>query len=169
MKNIQVLVVLMFTFMGAFLIGCSGSKEARTTKKSINGDWYLQTVVIEGNNSILNAKVFNEADNNCFIGSSWNLVYNNGSGSYSLLAGTGGCTSLTRKIHWSIYEPEGEERKFQFKRLDDNNKPLDDNNGYRLNIGAVSDTSMQLKSAITYQGKPVTLLYNFVKKFDQKK
>lgn len=133
-------------------------------KKAINGNWTLKTVAIEGNNSILNVKVFNEADNRCFIGSQWNFVSNNGSGSYSFPnSANDACVATARKIRWSIYEKEGEEKKFQFKRLDEKNKPLDDNNGYRLAVASLTDSSMQLKSSITYNGNPVVVIYNFSK------
>ncbi len=143
---------------------CAGSKEARTMTRSINGNWNLETVTVEGDNSILHVKVFNEADNNCFIGSSWNFVGNNGTGSYTLMEGKGGCNMLTRKIKWTIYEPKGEEKKFQFKRLDDKNDALDDNNGYRLTISSLTDNSMKLISQISFDNKPVNIIYNFVKK-----
>jgi len=143
---------------------CAGSKEARTMKSSINGTWNLETITLEGNNAVLAVKAFNEADNNCFIGSSWVFVGNNGSGSYTLLEGKGGCGMLTRKIRWAIYEPKDEEKKFQFKRLDEKGNPLDDNNGYRLSINTVTDNAMKLVSQITYDNKPVSIVYNFVKK-----
>ena len=146
------------------LASCAGSKEARTMKSSINGTWNLETVTVEGDNSILSVKVFNEADNNCFIGSSWNFVGNNGTGSYTLMEGKGGCSMLTRKIHWTIYEPKDEEKKFQFKRLDDKGNPLDDNNGYRLSVSNLTDNTMKLTSQITHDNKPVNIVYNFVKK-----
>jgi hypothetical protein len=41
---------------------------------------------------------------------------------------------------------------------------MDDNNGFRLSVGSISDNSMQLRSAITFEGKPGTFVYNFVKK-----
>lgn len=163
MKNIK-LFSLLSLFACLILFSCSGSKETTTIKKTIDGNWTLKTIQIEGNNSIINAKVFNEADNHCFIESSWSFIANNGTGSYSLPSGTGDCNAITRKIRWTIYEPTGEEKKFQFKRLDDNNKPMDDNNGYRLSIASITDSNMQLKSAINYQGNPVNLVYNFVKK-----
>jgi len=150
-------------FVSVFFTACAGSKEARTLKKTIKGDWTIKTINIEGNNSIVNTRVFNEAENNCFIGSTWNFVSNNGTGSYTLPSGTAGCAALTRKIRWSIYEPDGEEKKFQFKRLDDKNDPLDDNNGYRLNVASLTETTMQLKSTITYNNEPVNMVYNFVK------
>lgn len=142
---------------------CSGSKEAGTMKKTINGNWTLKTIAIEGNNAILNVKVFNEADNNCFIGSQWNFVSNNGSGNYTFPSGTTTCVATTRKIRWSIYEPKGEEKKFQFKRLDEKGNSLDDNSGYRLAMSVLTETDMQLKSDINYEGKPVVVIYNFIK------
>ncbi len=156
-----------FKFLFALSIlftACAGSKEAREMKSYITGTWNLETVTVEGDNSILNVKVFNEADNNCFIGSSWLFVGNNGTGSYTLLEGKDGCNSLTRQIKWTIYEPKGEEKRFQFKRLDDKNNPLDDNNGYRLAITSLSGNSMKLTSPIKFDNKPVNIVYNFVKK-----
>lgn len=146
-----------------FLTSCSGSKEASGMKKTINGNWTLKTIAIEGNNSIINVKVFNEANNNCFIGSQWNFISNNSLGSYKFPTGADGCVATTRKIRWSIYEPKGEEKKFQFKRLDDKNNPLDGNDGYRLTVAALTDSSMRLRSDISYEGKPVSVIYNFIK------
>jgi len=143
---------------------CTGSKEARTMKNTINGRWHLETLAIEGDNSILNVKAFNEADSKCFIGSSWNFVGNNGTGSYSLMETNSGCAMLTRNIRWTIYEPDGEEKKFQFKRLDENNQPLDENNGYRLSVSSLTDSSMTLQSPISYNNKQVNIIYNFLKK-----
>ncbi|MBL0355377.1 MAG: lipocalin family protein [Chitinophagaceae bacterium] len=164
MKRIKIFNSILLLFTIVFFAGCSASKEARTMKGTINGTWTLQTITIEGNNSIINTKVFNEADNSCFIGSSWNFIANNSKGSYTLPSGAGGCVATTRNIRWSIYEPEGEEKRFQFKRLDDKNNPMDDNNGYRLSIAQLNDTNMQLKSAISFEGNPVNIVYNFVKK-----
>jgi urease beta subunit len=156
-------ILIMFTVV-ILLYSCSGSKEASGMKKIINGNWTLKTIAIEGNNSIINVKVFNEADNNCFIGSQWNFISNNSTGTYKIPAGAGNtCIATSRKIRWSIYEPKGEEKKFQFKRLDDKNNPMDNDDGYRLNVSALTDSSMQLKSDINYEGKPVAVIYNFIK------
>ena len=146
-----------------FFTACSGSKEARTMKGTIKGDWLLQTVNIEGINSKIEAKVFNEADFNCFIGSTWNFISNNNMGSYTLSGSPSGCSSVTRNIRWSVYEPKGGEREFQFKRLDEKRNPLDDNNGFRLGVTTLTDNTMQLKSAITFEGKAANIVYNFVK------
>ena len=150
--------------MAGLLTACNVTKEARTIKKSINGSWTLQTVNTEGITAKFVAKVFNEADLNCFIGSSWDFIANNSSGSYTLVGGTTGCSTLQRNIRWSIYEPKDASKEFQFKRLDAKNKPLDDNNGFRLSVTMQGDNTMQLKSAITFEGKPGNIVYNFIKK-----
>jgi len=143
---------------------CSGSKEAKTMKKTINGEWTLGTITVEGVAGKVNATVFNEADYNCFTGSTWHFVSNNSSGTYTLPGVGPGCTAISRKIRWSIYEPAGQEKRFQFKRLDDKNNPMDNNDGYRLSVVALSDSNMQLKSTITFQNKPASIIYNFIKK-----
>jgi hypothetical protein len=163
MKQLKVYGTIVLLACVIYFSSCSSSKEAGTIKKTINGNWTLKTIAIEGNNSIINVKVFNEANNNCFIGSQWNFISNNGMGSYTFPDGAEGCVKTSRKIRWSVYEQKGEENKFQFKRLDDKNNPLDDNNGYRLTFASLTDSSMQLKSSITYNGNPVAVIYNFSK------
>ncbi len=156
-------LLLLVLLLGLYT-GCSVSKEGRSMKKTINGEWNLQTINVEGIDSKLKAKVFNEAELECFIGSNWNFVSNNGSGSYSLNGSPTGCQSITRNIRWSVYEPKDADKEFQFKRLDDKKNPMDDNNGFRLDVGTLTETSMQLKSAITFEGKAGNIVYNFVKK-----
>ena len=150
--------------MSCLLGACSVSKEARSMKKSINGSWTLQTVNTEGITAKFTAKVFNEADLNCFIGSTWDFISNNNTGSYKLIGGGTDCTTLQRNIRWTIYEQNDVPKEFQFKRLDEKNNSLDDNNGFRLNVTALDNSTMQLKSAITFEGKPGNIVYNFIKK-----
>ena len=59
---ITVLAILLFT-------SCSVTKEARSMKKNINGNWILETATVEGIAGVLKTRVFNEADLACFIGS----------------------------------------------------------------------------------------------------
>ena len=131
-------------------------------KHSINGAWTLQTINVQGIAAKFKATVFNEADYNCFIGSSWTFVSNNSMGMYTLPAAAG-CGAIARNIRWSIYEPSGNEKQFQFKRLDDKKNPMDNNDGFRLRVVSLTDTNMQLTSAIVFEGKPATIVYNFVK------
>jgi hypothetical protein len=142
---------------------CSVSKEASSMKQKIKGNWMLQSVATEGISGKVTATIFNEASFNCFIGSSWNFIASNSLGTYNINNSGKDCNGLTRQIRWSIYEPKGAEKQFQFKRLDDKMKEMDNGEGFRLEIAGLTSTTMQLKSHITFEGKPAAYVYNFVK------
>ncbi|MBC7508611.1 MAG: lipocalin family protein [Ferruginibacter sp.] len=162
MKNIQ--KMLMGFVLAITVYSCSVSKEASSMKQKINGNWMLETITTEGINGKVTATIFNETLFNCFVGSSWNFESNNSSGNYHINASGTECSAITRQIRWSVYEPKGAEKQFQFKRLDDKKHDLDNGDGFRLEIALLSATSMQLKSHITFEGKPAAYTYNFVKK-----
>ena len=155
---------LITAFTIVALASCSVSKEARSIKKTINGDWILQTVTVEGITGVVKTTVFNEADLSCFIGSEWNFISNNSMGSYSLVDKSKNCTPVKRFIRWSIYEPENAAKEFQFKRLDDKKNSMDNGDGYRLTVTEHSDNTFKLRSDIVFDGRSSAIIYNFVKK-----
>jgi len=148
----------------ALLTSCSASKEGRGIKKTINGNWVLQTITTEGITGVAKTKVFNEAEFGCFIGSEWNFISNNSMGSYTIVDTKKECPSIKRFIRWSVYEPKDLPKEFQFKRLDDKKDPMDDNNGFRLKIAQLEKNEMRLRSEITVEGRPAAMIYNFVRK-----
>lgn len=146
-----------------FLAACSTSKEARTQRRTIDGNWQLETVVTEGITGKIKAQVFNEEDFNCFVGSSWSFNGNNSLGSYNIAQNSGECVAIKRQIRWSIYEATGQPKLFQFKRLDNKLKEIDEGGGFRFTILQLNDNTMQLRSDITFEGKPASFIYNFVR------
>lgn len=161
LKKLNILLPILLILL---ITGCSASKEARTYKKTINGNWQLQTVVSEGIMGKIKAQVFNEADFNCFVGSSWSFNSNNSLGSYSISKNAGECVAIKRNIRWSIYEATGQPKLFQFKRLDDKLKEIDENNGgFRFTVITLDNNTMQLKSDIMFEGKAASFTYNFVR------
>jgi hypothetical protein len=164
MKSRSAFGSVITAFIIIILSSCSVSKEARSIKKSINGDWVLQTVTVEGITGVTKTTVFNEADLSCFIGSEWNFVSNNSMGSYNLVDKSNNCTQVKRLIRWSIYEPENAAKEFQFKRLDDKKNAMDDGNGYRLTVIESGDSNLKLRSDLVFGGHAGALIYNFVKK-----
>lgn len=153
------LLPLLFT-----IHSCTVSKAARTMKQEINGTWMLETINTEGISGKVTATLFNEASFNCFVGSSWNFVANTSTGTYNINASGTECVATQRLIKWSIYEPAGEAKQFQFKRMADNKKSMDDDTGFRFEIATLTNTNMQLKSHITFEGHPAVYVFNFVKK-----
>jgi hypothetical protein len=153
---ITALAIMAFT-------SCSVSKEARSIKKSINGNWVLQTVTAEGITGVVKTTIFNEADLSCFIGSEWNFVSNNSMGSYNIVDKSKNCTPVKRLIRWSVYEPENAPKQFQFKRLDDKKNAMDNGDGYRLTVVEHGENNLKLRSEIAVDGKAGAIIYNFVK------
>ncbi|CAN5196937.1 hypothetical protein BH11BAC5_BH11BAC5_05590 [soil metagenome] len=162
MRNIQKYAAVFLLLV--VLYSCSASKEARSMKQKINGTWMLETITTEGIEGKVKATIFNEASFNCFVGSSWNFVSNNGTGSYNINSSGSECSAIQRLIKWSIYEPKDAAKQFQFKRLDDKRNAMDNGDGFRLDVSGLTDNSMQLKSHITFEGKPAVYVYNFIKK-----
>lgn len=145
------------------LASCATSKEARTYKKTIDGNWQLQTVVTEGIMGKVKVQLFNEAEFNCFVGSSWSFNQNNSLGTYDISKNGNECVAVKRNIRWTIYEATGEPKLLQFKRLDDNLKVMDDGDGFRFTIVQLDKNRMQLKSNIIFENKPAALVYNFIR------
>jgi len=85
-------------------------------------------------------------------------------GTYTLVDKSKSCTQLKRFIRWSIYEPEGAAKEFQFKRLDDQKNAMDNGDGYRLTVIETNNNTLKLRSDVVFDGKSGALIYNFVKK-----
>ena len=108
-------------------------------------------------------QLFNEADFNCFIGSSWSFNNYNSLGTFNISKNANECVAVKRNIRWTIYEAKGEPKLLQFKRLDDKLNAMDDGDGYRFSIFQLDNNNMQLRSNITFENKPASLIYNFVR------
>lgn len=151
-------------FISIYLLAsCTTSKEARTYKKTIDGNWQLQTVVTEGISGKVKVQLFNEAAFNCFVGSSWSFKQNNSLGAYTISKNGDECAAVKRNIRWTIYEATGEPKLLQFKKLDDNLKEMENGDGFRFTIVQLDKNTMQLKSNITFENKPAALVYNFIR------
>ncbi len=158
------LMLSMLCFV-VILTSCSGSKEARTDKKTINGTWQLQNVTTEGVSGKIKAQVLDEADYTCFGGSIWKFNQNTSLGSYEITKNGGDCFSKKQNIRWSIFEEKGVPIRLQYKRVDAKYyKDIDEGKaGFRFTIVSLDKTNMQLKSEINFEGKPAYFIYNFTK------
>ncbi len=143
---------------------CSTSKEARSYKNNIDGKWQLQTLVSEGIAGNTKATILNEADISCFIGSNWTFNRNNSLGTYTISQNAGQCVAVTRNFRWSIYEAKDQPLLFQFKKVDDKYKEIDEGSaGYRFTIVSLSETAMQLRNDVTFEGRQASFIYNFTR------
>ena len=144
---------------------CSSSKEARKDKRTVDGTWQLQSVTTEGITGKIKAQILEEADYNCFEGSIWKFNQNTSLGSYEITKNAGDCVAKKQNIRWSIFEEKGVPIRLQYKRVDAKYyKDIDEGKaGFRFTIVSLDKTNMQLKSEITFEGKPAYFIYNFTK------
>ena len=159
-KGINLLIIIA---AAGLLSACSVSREANKTKKDINGNWFLKTIVTEGIEASYKAKIFNEADFSCFIGSAWNFASHKNTGIYTIVDKQKDCPPVKRNISWSVYEPQDSAKQFRFKRLDDKKDPLDNGTTFRFTITKLDNKEMKLRSDIIFEDHPAAVIYNFVR------
>src|SRR5258705_3591431 len=145
--TINSLIIILFVLSFS---ACSVSKETRSMKRDIKGDWVLQTITTEGITGVVKTTIFDEAEFGCFIGSEWNFASNNSMGSYTIVDKSKDCVLLKRYISWSIYEPQDLPKQFQFKRLDDKKNAMDSGDGYKLTATELDHDHMILKADLGY-------------------
>jgi hypothetical protein len=162
----KILSLMCCTFILMVLTNaCSTSKEARADKRTVNGTWLLKSVTTEGITGKVKAQILDEADYNCFENSTWKFNQNTSLGSYETTKNFGECVAKKQNIRWSIFEEKGVPIRLQYKRVDAKYyKDVDEGKaGFRFTIVSLDKTAMQLKSEITFEGKPAYFIYNFTK------
>ena len=143
-----------------FLVSCSTAKQAQASRDDfykLKGNWEVTSVDYEKGYKI---KPFDEgADAQCFVGSQWNLIPNNNTGSYSL-SGGGDCPTVTRAIKFDV----NSEKQFSFKVIDAGVKAKKVTAGYVLDFQNQTPTSFTLVQNVPFEGKILKVYYNFTKK-----
>ena len=143
---------------------CSVSKAVHKKRNLLSGTWILNDVSYENNTGNFKATLFNDAEDICFEGSNWFFRDNNSTGRYTIAPSTL-CQAGDRYIRWSVVDrEENYTSQLQFKFIDEKNKDISGGLGYRLNITALTDQEMTLKSNNNVDGETVTIVYNFTKK-----
>jgi hypothetical protein len=143
---------------------CSVSKAVHKKRNLLSGTWILNDVSYENNADDFKATLFNDAEDICFEGSNWFFRDNNSTGRYRIAPSTL-CQAGDRYIRWSVVDRGGNyTSQLQFKFIDDKNKDIAGGLGYRLNITALTEHAMTLKSNNKVEGETVTIVYNFTKK-----
>ena len=161
-----------FYLLFALVIVSCGSTSSTTTKadkpskKTLKGTWQITNIRFVGDKGLYKAFLFDQADSACFNGSEWVFIPNNGSGKYTLPGGSN-CEAVSNRIHWSFYEPGDGTYQFQMKYVDEKGKALDAaNRGYRSNIDELSEGTMVMRVATTYEGNPFDVIMTFSKVSD---
>ncbi|THV57207.1 hypothetical protein EZV76_15705 [Flagellimonas alvinocaridis] len=154
---------LIIALAGILLTSCSVSKSARTQRNLFSGTWTLENISYENNSGNFKSVIFNDAEDICFEGSQWFFRDNNSTGRYTINQSTL-CQGGDRFFRWSVVEPsQNYSSQLQFKFIDENRKDISGGYGYRLNIANLTEQNMTLKSNVSVDGQPVTIVYEFTK------
>ena len=150
---------LFYLFLTVLIVSCSASKSGSSTatkmnKRTLKGTWEVTDIRFVGEEGLYKADLFGLADSPCFKGSDWVFIPNNGTGKFTIPA-TNRCEEGTHRILWSFNELVDGATQFQFKYVDEKNKPLSgDRSGYRAFIDSLSETNMVLRVKTNYDGTP---------------
>jgi hypothetical protein len=143
-----------------FAVSCSSANQAQNARADfmkLKGSWEISSVDYDKQYKI---KPFDEgADAQCFVGSQWNLIPNNNTGSYAL-AGGGDCPTVTRAIKFDV----SKDKEFSFKVIDAGVKAKNVTAGYVLDFQNQTPTSFTLVQNVPFEGKILKVYYNFTKK-----
>ncbi|MEE6186132.1 hypothetical protein [Niabella digestorum] len=158
MNKLQFLRLSLFVVILG-LSACSTSKSAIAPRKDFVGNWEIISVRVEGAEGKLNITAFDDADLNCFRGSTWYLP-SNGYGSYTI--NNGECPSGARQILWS-QRVNGGATLFNFKKMDGVRKKdsKDILEGYSLEVTSFEGNSFTLRSPVLFEGKTIYIVYEF--------
>ncbi len=143
----------------ALSVSCSTAKVAQDNRAEflkLKGDWQITQVT---HDQSFQVKPFDDgADSKCFVGSTWHLVPNNYSGTYSL-NGSEGCPTFTQPIKFEVVNGS----TFQFKKVDDGQKAKSVNAGYTLNLVDQMDNAFTLEQNVPFEGSTIKVVYQFQK------
>ncbi len=153
--------VLSIICISIMLLSCGTSKTVRDSKKVIKGNWSL-TSIAYSEAGTYNVMLLNDASKACFEGSTWQFIPNNNTGVYTLNGI--GCPTEERNFVFTIQEVNETTGLYDFllKPTNEKNKS-ETNQGFRLNLASISDTSMQWKQTLSVEGNPFTITMNFTK------
>lgn len=150
------------------LSSCSATKKAFSENTIILGKQRSEFLKLKGNWQItkidypsqsFKIKPFDEGVYaECFIGSTWKLIPNNWTGSYTL-QGTDKCPEVTQPIKFEVKD----EHIFQFKKIYSGQKAKNNIAGYILDFQKQSDSDFVLTQNIPFENQYIKVSYHFKK------
>jgi len=155
--------ILMFAAATAMLFAsCAQTnvvKAEMDTAKQVRGIWTLSDVSYQNLDGFAVNNVFDMANPECFEGSTWNLVQNNKSGTYTFNNTSAECPSGTANIIWNVLQ-DGSDYYFTFKDVT-GIKAKQNTVGYRMKLDYVDTNSMRFVQDVNAEGKIGQVVYTF--------
>ena len=152
-------ILILFITIG--FLSCGASKTVRESKKTIKGNWLLNTVSTSAIGDI-KVSLLNDANKDCFENSAWQFIPNNNTGTYTL-SGVG-CDQDQRYFVFTIDEIDETTGLYDFLLKPTNERGKSETNaGFRLKLTSLSDTNMQWSQTVYLDDKPIQINMNFTK------
>ncbi len=155
-------IVFVSLLLTVLLSSCSASKAVHQKRNLISGTWVLKNVSFADQPGSFKSVLFSDALDICFEGSNWFFRDNNSTGRYTITPSSL-CNGGDRFIRWSVIDTDYGTSQLQFKPIDEKRKDISGGYGYRLDITSLTATNMTLKSKVTADGAPVSVIYEFTK------
>ncbi len=152
------IIVLLLTLS---VLSCGTTNVVRNSEKDLKGTWTLNSFNYS-KTGVFNVNIFDDASTDCFEGSTWEFVPNNNTGTYQI--NSSGCATGERNFNFYIQEIDQATGLYNFMLKPTNAKGKSDNNqGYRLKLAGITETTMQWRQTVTLDGSPFTIFMNFTK------
>src|SRR5690606_11142130 len=88
-------------FFASLFVSCSLSKVEKSARKTIDGNWVLNTVTHDAQGTF-NSTLLDDATSSCFMNSQWFFRSNNSTGTYDII--NSDCSTGVRHFRWPINE-----------------------------------------------------------------
>lgn len=143
------------------LVSCGTSKTVRTSKKVMKGFWTVSNITYSEKGNY-NVTLLNDVAKECFEGSFWQFTPNNNTGKYTIEKSN--CNNGVRHFVFTIDEVDQETGLYDFLLKPTNEKhKSESNDGFRLQLKSLSESSMQWEQTVNVDGKPFSITINFIK------
>ena len=148
--------------LALFAFSCGSTKTVRASKKVIKGEWTLQNITYSQTGTF-NVTLLNDVSKECFEQSTWKFIPNNNSGMYTV--NDANCATGDRNFNFTIQEVDEMTGLYDFLLKPTNEKGKSDtNNGFRINLVQLNESSMIWQQSLSVDGKPFIISMNFSKK-----
>lgn len=147
--------------IASLLVFCGTPQTVKDSKKVMKGEWVLNSVTYDESGQY-RITLLGDESKDCFEGSTWRFIPNNNTGVYTI--GSAGCSVGDRNFIFTIQEIDASTGYYDFllKPTDSRGKS-ETNQGFRMRLAQLSETTMTWQQNLTVDGKPFRLNLNFTK------
>ena len=152
---------IMLLALTIVLGACGTTKTVSVSNKVIKGNWTLNTISYSKDGTY-NVTLLNDVPKECFEGSKWQFVQNNNTGIYTI--SDSNCLTGARYFVFANQQLDKNTGLYDFLLKPTNKKHKSETKqGFRINLSALSETTMQWQQNVTVDGKPFIISMNFNK------